>query len=62
VLVVNDETGVPGVGLITVPDGDWPRAQKRVYDFNWFSVMPPSLEELRTAGQRAEAGTLRQPH
>jgi len=61
VLVVNEETGVPGGGLITVPNGDWPGAQQRVYSFNWFSVMPPSLDELREAGQRAEAGTLREP-
>jgi hypothetical protein len=59
-LVVNDETGVPGVGLTTVPDGDdWPAAQQRVIAFNWFSIMPPSLDELREAGQRAHDGTLK---
>src|ERR1700730_1835759 len=31
VLVVNDDTGVPGTGLTTVPNGDWPAAQQRVF-------------------------------
>jgi hypothetical protein len=61
VLVVNDDTGVPGTGLITVPDGDWPAAQQRVFAFNWFSIMPPSLSELRECGLRADAGTLQPP-
>lgn len=59
VLVVNDETGVPGQGLMTVPDGKWPVAQQRVFAFNWFAIMPPSLLELREAGQRAEIGNPR---
>jgi putative restriction endonuclease len=61
VLVVNDETGVPGVGLITVPDGNWPAAQQRVFDFNWFSIMPPTLVELRESGERAQNETLLPP-
>jgi hypothetical protein len=46
VLVVRDDTGVPGVGLTTVANNDWPAAQQRVFDFNWFSIMPPTLAEL----------------
>ena len=61
VLVVNDQTGVPGFGLMTVPNEDWPAAQQRVFHFNWFSVFPPSLEVLKGAGQRATAGTLIAP-
>jgi len=45
-LVVNEETGEPGEGLTTVADRNWPLAFKRVFDFDWFSVMPPTLEDL----------------
>jgi hypothetical protein len=62
VLVVNDTTGVPGEGLGTVPDGDWPAAQQRVFSFNWFSIIPPSVVQLREAGQRAHDGTLKNPN
>lgn len=62
VLVVNDETGVPGVGLITVPDGNWAAAQQRVFKFRrWFSIMPPSIDALRECGERAQANALRPP-
>jgi hypothetical protein len=53
VLVVNDATGVPGEGLTTVPLRDWPAAQQKVFDFNWFSIMPPSLPELEEAYRRS---------
>jgi hypothetical protein len=46
VLVVGDDTGVPGHGLTTVANNDWPAAQQRVFKFNWYSIMPPTLEEL----------------
>jgi hypothetical protein len=61
VLVVNEETGVPAPGLKTVADGDWPATQQRVFAFNWFSIMPPQLSELREAGERADAGELQNP-
>ena len=56
VLVVNDVTRVPGVGLITVPAGDWPAAQQRVFDFNWFSVMPPFWPNCRRLASVLRAG------
>jgi hypothetical protein len=46
VLVVRDDSGVPGQGLTTVANNDWPAAQQRVFKFNWYSVMPPTLKEL----------------
>lgn len=61
VLVVNDQTGEPGYGLMTVPDNDWASAQQRVFAFNWFSIFPPSLSELKEAGQRASSETLIRP-
>jgi len=61
VLVVRDDTGVPGVGLSVVPAGTWPEAQQRVFHRNWFVIMPPSLTELGEAGERAATNTLRPP-
>ena len=62
VLVVRDDTGIPGRGLITVPGEDWPAAQQRVFGFNWFSVEPPSIAELEEAGSRAATRALRNPN
>ncbi|MGO9684223.1 MAG: hypothetical protein ACLPTZ_16865 [Beijerinckiaceae bacterium] len=60
-LVVNSETGVPGEGLYVEQPGKLPAAQQSVFVFNWYSIFPPKLEELESAGQRASAGTLRTP-
>jgi hypothetical protein len=54
VLVVNDASGVPGVGLKTVPNNDWPSAQQGVFKFNWFSVVPPTRDQLDAAWRRVE--------
>jgi hypothetical protein len=61
VLVVRDDTGLPGVGLNVAPANTWPAAQQRVFRFNWFSIMPPSVIELGEAGDRAVAQALRPP-
>lgn len=62
VLVVNDQTGVPGGGLTTVPNQDWPASQQDVFGFNWFSIFPPSLGELKEAGERAHTENLKKPN
>src|SRR5215210_2778499 len=51
-LVVNDDTGIPGEGLGTVEDDDFPAAQQRVFAHNWFELFPPTVAELEAAGQR----------
>jgi hypothetical protein len=60
-LVVNGDTGVPGGGLITVADADFPAAMQRVFKFNWFDLVPPTVAELEACGNRAKAGQLRNP-
>jgi hypothetical protein len=52
VLVVNDQTGIPGEGLRTVPDDDWPAGQQEVYALNWYSIIPPTVDELAHAGEK----------
>jgi hypothetical protein len=58
-LVVNEQTGLPGEGLYTA--SDYPATQQQVFEFNWYSLFPPSPDELAAAGERAGAGKLRVP-
>jgi putative restriction endonuclease len=46
-LVVNQETGLPGDGLITPDDANSER--EKVYEFNWYSLVPPTMQELDTS-------------
>jgi len=43
VLVVSKATGAPGKGLRVV---DFEAERDRVFDFNWFAVVPPRPENL----------------
>lgn len=48
-LVVNQTTGLPGEGLkLDDPHGD----RERVYNFNWYGLIPPSPEALVEARQK----------
>ena len=51
-LVVNKATGEPGSGF--EPDAERGRLRERVYNYNWYGIVPPTLEEYREA--RVEAG------
>lgn len=48
-LVVNKETGLPGDGLTAVRAPDVVAEQQRVFDYDWYSLFPPSIDELTTA-------------
>ena len=48
-LVVNRQTGIPGEGLSTVGENDFPAEQQRVFEYDWYSIYPPSLKELNSA-------------
>lgn len=43
-LVVQTDAGVPGSGLTT--SSDLAADQQAVFKYDWFSIMPPSPEEL----------------
>jgi hypothetical protein len=45
-LVVEKATGLPSTGLTTVSASEFPAEQQRVFSFDWFSIFPPTLEEL----------------
>ncbi|MBZ0315262.1 MAG: hypothetical protein K8L91_02505 [Anaerolineae bacterium] len=48
VLVVNKTTGTPSSGM-----GDFNFAeQEAVFDFDWYSIFPPTPEELDTAAKQ----------
>jgi len=45
VLVVNQDTGLPGEGLTSVRTNLHAECE-RVYQYNWFAIHPPTIEEL----------------
>ena len=47
VIVVNQSTGLPGDGLIL--DGNPNEVRENVYNYQWFDIFPPTLEELSAA-------------
>lgn len=47
VIVVNQTTGLPGNGLITANNIHAERED--VFNFDWFAIYPPSVDELETA-------------
>jgi hypothetical protein len=49
VLVVNQETGLPGEGLT---DTDLNADRESVFDFDWYDVVPPTSQELAAAYAR----------
>jgi hypothetical protein len=46
-LVVDRITGLPKSGLTTVADDDFPAECERVFKRKWFSIFPPTLDELK---------------
>ena len=48
VIVVSQDTGLPGVGLI---EADLNADREAVYKYDWFAMFPPTPEELRAARQ-----------
>lgn len=47
ILVVNDETGVPGSGFVAA--ADIPKTQMEVFDFDWLEHGAPSVEDFQHA-------------
>ncbi|AVF65899.1 MULTISPECIES: hypothetical protein [Vibrio] len=52
VLVVNAETGLPGDGFETI--GDLHKAREKVFNYDWFDVIPPTPEQFAKAWDIAE--------
>jgi putative restriction endonuclease len=45
-LVVEPTTGLPAPGFMSVSRGEVPREQERVWEFDWYAILPPTLQEL----------------
>ena len=45
-LVVEKETGLPSTGLTTVQQNAFPAEQQRIFAFDWYSIFPPTPEQL----------------
>ena len=45
-LVVNQDSGLPGDGLVTVAPENVPAEQYAAFKFNWFAIIPATAEEL----------------
>lgn len=56
-LVVNKETGLPGEGLTSVEDRDFPAEQQHVFDYDWYAIFPPTVEDLAAAREWLHATT-----
>lgn len=52
-LVVNQETGLPGDGLLS--SDDLHAAREKVFNYEWFALVPPTVEELRLAQAKGKA-------
>ena len=46
-IVVNQDTGEPGADVILSPDSSVKQDQKRVLNYPWFKVRPPSVKSLK---------------
>jgi len=51
VLVVNSETGLPGDGFDTT--GDLHKQREKVFNFDWFDIIPPTATEFASAWEIA---------
>jgi len=45
-LVVEQTTGLPGPGFAAVSRDEVPREQERVWEFEWYAILPHTIEEL----------------
>jgi hypothetical protein len=46
--VVQEATGLPAPRFTAVSRSEIPDEQKRVWDYDWFAILPPTVEELKT--------------
>jgi hypothetical protein len=51
VLVVNQETGLPGEGLSTLEEVN--KDREAVFQFDWFAIEPPQNQDFQRADRDA---------
>ena len=45
-LVVEQTTGLPAPGFVAISRDEIPHEQERVWEFDWYAILPPTIEEL----------------
>jgi hypothetical protein len=45
-LEIEQATGLPAPGFAAVSKDEIPREQERVWEFDWYGILPPTIEEL----------------
>src|ERR1700680_4049952 len=45
-LVVEQTTGLPAPGFVAISRDEIPHEQGRVWEFDWYAILPPTIEEL----------------
>ena len=45
-LVVEHATGLPALGFAAVSRDEISNEQERVWEFDWYGILPPTIEEL----------------
>jgi hypothetical protein len=45
-LVVEQATGLPAPSFSATSRDEIPREQERVWEFDWYAILPPAIEEL----------------
>ena len=45
-LVVEQTTGLPAAGFAAIGRDEIHREQERVWEFDWYAILPPTIEEL----------------
>ena len=51
-LLVVKKSGVPGEGFLAEDEANYDQSRERVFDFQWFRVVPPSTDDFQNAGYR----------
>ena len=54
IIVVNKD-GTPGSGFTDVDPDAFHKEREKVFDFNWFSLVPPTFDEFKKAWINAKA-------
>lgn len=53
ILLVNKD-GTPGEGFTDADPDDFHRERERVFNFDWYGIFPPSVQEFRQAWKNAK--------
>ena len=52
-LIVVNKSGVPGSGFTAEILKNYPKRREAVFDFPWYKIIPPTIEEFRQAKENS---------